>query len=433
MTPAPLSRRFLAGLIDFAAVSVLSLATFLVPLFLRGFVLPMWGVLVVLVGYAVVPVAFLKQTVGLRILGLEVVRPDGHPVDLGNVLFRELLGRGLFPLAFLYTVAGGALATVFHLGAFAVPTGLGTVMFLASIMAVGLAGAGHLIALARPDGRTLADLMARSVVVIGPARPLPKDPDELAEHQDAHARRVRNIVLFELAALLSVVALPWFLTSRAPGETSAQRIHRIKREKLATQFAADPGNPSLTRELVRMELEDGLPEEARKVEERHRATLAKGEERKEAALREKLRGAPGDEALASELVQLLERQERIDDARAAYQAFVEAEPSPHRRIGFAHWLASVGLEAQAEPEARAALAAEPLLPFGHTILGVTLERLGRATDARDELFLALLDDPDDDDAHDALERVAAELGPLPKARETELTRRYERWAKDAGR
>ena len=101
--PAPIPKRVVAGLIDTAFIVVLSGIAFAVPILTRGIVLPMWGVLAVMVGYAAVPLAFLKRTLGMHIMGLELVTSQGHAVDLANVLFRELLGRGFFPAAWLFT------------------------------------------------------------------------------------------------------------------------------------------------------------------------------------------------------------------------------------------------------------------------------------------------------------------------------------------
>ena len=96
LTPAPLGKRIAAAIFDGFVLLVLCVATFLGPLLTRGFVVPMWGVLVVLVGYAVLPLAALKRTLGMQLFNLELARLDGHAVDLANLLFREFVGRGLF-------------------------------------------------------------------------------------------------------------------------------------------------------------------------------------------------------------------------------------------------------------------------------------------------------------------------------------------------
>ena len=168
---------------------VLSGIAFAVPLLTRGVVLPMWGVLAVMVGYAVVPLAFLKRTLGLHIMGLELVGKQGHPVDLANLLFRELLGRGFFPAAWLFTIIASVIASHFRVGGSTTPPLLAGVMTVACAGAFCVAAIGHVIALGRPDQRTLADLLAKSFVVEGPALPPPTDLEEF-DAWKAHRRAV---------------------------------------------------------------------------------------------------------------------------------------------------------------------------------------------------------------------------------------------------
>lgn len=431
MTLAPPSRRVLAGLIDVAALSVLSLVAFLVPMMLLGVVLPMWGVLVVMLGWSVVPLAFLQKTVGMRLMGLELAREDGHPVDLANVLFRELLGRGLFPAAYLLTVFFGFLAQVFGVMAFVVPTGLGLVMLFACAMAFVAALAGSLFGLTRPDGRGLADLMTRSFVVVAPARKPPDDPDERAEQRAARRTVIHRIIAFEVVLALGVVATPWLLTRRT-GESAAQRTARIKRQGLEKKFAADPANESLAGELVDSLERAGKFEDAKRVIERHRRALEARETDREKRLRENLAKAPDDERTASLLVELLEDQGRLDDAIAVYRTWLGPTPTPSRRAGFGNWLGVRGREAEAITELRRALDEDPLVPMGHTMLGIVLSRQQRYDEARTELFYALALDAEDEDARDALDEVTGTTGPLTPQQEATLRATVTRWQADAG-
>src|SRR6185369_866470 len=114
------------------------------------------------VGTLAIPLSAFRQTLGMRIFGLELVGKDGHAVGPGDVLFRELLGRGYFPAAFLFTVFAGLVASWLHLAAFVFPAGIGFLFFGASLFAFTLAILGHALILNRPDRRSLADLMARS-------------------------------------------------------------------------------------------------------------------------------------------------------------------------------------------------------------------------------------------------------------------------------
>lgn len=428
---APLSRRALAGLIDGAALLLLSMISFVVPMLVLGVVLPMWGVLAVMLGWSVVPLAFLQKTVGMRVMGLELARHDGHPLDLANVLFRELLGRGLFPAAYLLTVIGGFIGRLLGVMAFAVPTGLGAIMLLACLAAFLFALAGGLLGLSRPDGRGLADLMTRSFVVIAPARPLPEDPEERAEHLAHRASVVRRIVVFELFLALAVIGTPWLLTVKT-GESTAHRTERLKRAGLQKKFDATPGDDGVAEDLVASLERDGQLEEARKILERHAAAVRAREHDRERRLRENLTKTPDDERTAALLIELLEDQGRLDEAIVVYRGWLGPSPAPSRQAGFGHWLGVRGKEADAVTELRAALDRDPLVPMGHTMLGIVLSRLERFDEARTELFYALELDAEDEDARDAWAEVLATTGPLTKAQEAQLRATVKRWTADAG-
>lgn len=430
LAPAPLSRRVLAGVFDGVAIVLLSLACFLVPMVLRGVVLPMWGVLAALIGYQVVPLAFLKQTLGMRLSGLELVRKDGHHVDLANLLFRELIGRGFFPAAYLFTLLVGAVGAALGVAGTATPMLLGSIMAIACMAALAMAIIGHVIALGRPDGRTLADLFASSYVAVGPTRAPPTDEDERADWLATRRAVRRNIVVFEVFLFASVVAIPWFLTSRG-GETARERGARLTREALEKKFAADPGNETLAAELERAWWQAGRADEMKKVEAAHLAALKKKQGEREALLRERFATAPTRDT-ASELVELLERQSRLDEAKVVYRRYVDADGQPSTRAGFGHWLASVGFTDDAVTELEAAVAADPLVPFGHTLLGVSLVRAGRLEEGREHLLLALADDPDDDDAKGALVDLEASLGPVTKQAQARAAATVRAWKRDAG-
>ncbi len=422
----------LAGAIDGAAVLVLSMVSFVVPMLMLGIVLPMWGVLAVMLGWSVVPLAFLQQTVGMRLMGLELARHDGHPLDLANVLFRELLGRGLFPAAYLLTVMGGFIGRLLGVMAFGVPSGLGALMLLACLGAFLFAVAGSVLALSRPDGRGLADLMTRSYVVTSPARPPPEDPDELAERKAHRTTVVRRIVVFELFLAVAIIGTPWLLTVRT-GESSAHRTERIKRQGLQKRFDANPGDDGIAGELIDSLERAGQLDEAKKVVERHERAVKAREGERERLLRENLAKTPDDERTASLLIELLENQGRLDDAIGVYRTWLGPSPSPSRQAGFGHWLGVRGRELEAVTELRSALDRDPLVPMGHTMLGIVLSRLERFDEARTELFYALELDAEDEDARDAWDEVLGSTGPLTKAQQTQLRATVTRWTTDGGR
>ena len=85
-----------------------------------------------------------------------------------------------------------------------------------------IAAVGHIIALGRPDQRTLADLLARSFVVEGPALPPPSDLEEFDEWKAHRTRVIIGISVLEVFLMGSVLALPALLSSSS-GESSQIR------------------------------------------------------------------------------------------------------------------------------------------------------------------------------------------------------------------
>ena len=428
--PAPMQKRVIAGLLDAACIVVLSGISFAVPLLTRGIVLPMWGVLAVVVGYAVVPLAFLKRTVGLHIMGLELVTKTGHAVDLANLLFRELVGRGFFPAAWLFTIISSLIAFRFGVGSSATPPVLAGVMTLACSAAVVIAAVGQIIALGRPDQRTLADLLAKSFVVEGPVLPPPTDLEEFDEWKAHRVRVLIGIGVFEFFLMGSVLALPALLTSSS-GESSEGKIARLKLESLKAKFDANPGSDSLAADLQREYDYRGLEAESRAVAEKHVRALSLKEANREEELRVKL-AQTHDRQTAETLINLLERQDRVDDAVDVYREWLGPTPKASELAGFGNWLATNNRTELAVAELERATAMDPLVPLGHLLLGVSLQRLGRYEDARVELELALLDDPEDEDADDALRVVEGKIGRLSAKERTALQRRFDGWRRDAG-
>jgi uncharacterized RDD family membrane protein YckC len=429
--PAPISKRVTAGFIDSAFLAVLSGITFVVPLMVKGIVLPMWGVLAVLLGYSVVPIAFFKRTLGLHIMGLEVVGKTGHPLDLVNATFREMLGRGFFPFAYLVVTVASLVAMNYRVGTTIAPPTLVGVMTCASATALIVASMGHLVAFGRPDQRTLADLISGSFVVEGRALPLPTDPDELDELAANRRRVVRNVVIFELLCIVAVFASPYIVTTRFT-ETTAEKGARMRIDALRSKFNTNPESASLAANLQDELLRSGRGEEAKQVADKHREALSLKEARREETLRARL-AEKRDREVAQELIALLEQQDRVDEAREAYLQWLGETPTPSELAGFGHWLATNGKTEEAITVLTTATTQDPLVPYGHTLLGVSLQRMGRAAMAREELELALLDDPDDEDAADALREVNEQLGALSAGDRAKLKRRFDAWARDAGR
>ncbi len=428
--PAPLPRRVVAGLIDAVFIAVLSGIAFAIPLLTRGVVLPMWGVLAVMVGYAVVPLAFLKRTLGLHIMGLELVGKQGHAIDLANLLFRELLGRGFFPAAWLFTIISSLIAFRYGVGSSATPPVLAGVMTVASAGALCIAAIGHVIALGRPDQRTLADLAAKSFVVEGPALPPPSDLEEFDEWKAHRLRVLIRIGVFEVLLMSSVLGLPWLLSSSS-GESTQGKVARLKLEALESKFQAAPGSESLAAELQREYAYAGRDADAQRVGEQHRHARTLKEVGREQLLRDQLAQTNARDT-AEALISLLERQDRLEEAAEVYRQWLGPSPKASALAGFGNWLATNKLTEDAVVELERATALDPLVPLGQTLLGVSLQRLGRLEEAREHLELALLDDPEDEDAEEVLRFVEGKVGRLPAKERTALQRRFEAWRNDSG-
>jgi uncharacterized RDD family membrane protein YckC len=418
VTPAPLSRRFVAGVVDALVVTVLAALSFFGPMMANGFVFPMWGVLLVLLGYSVVPLALFQQTLGLKLMGLAVCNSNGYAVDPANLAFRELLGRGFFPLAYLYNIGFGVLASVLGLMQVAMPSGLGLVTSIACLVALVAALLGVAITAGRADGRLAADLMCGSFVVVAPARPAPDDPDEKADAGRLNRRRWVWLVALEVAFVAALVAVPAALTARSSSPRAVYAA-RMKRKSLEQRFAADPGNRQVAAELRRAWLDEGKPDEAQAVVDRHRQTLEAGLKAREEALRRTFVEKPDDEATFDALETLLTDSDRLSEADALYADRAQRTGRATDRLEQAQWLLERGDETGAEAAVTLVLAKEPALARAYVVQGLLEEARERLPQAQEAFFLATLLDSEDEEASDGLERVGA---PVPGVQKRLLAR-----------
>lgn len=422
--PAPLGPRILAGALDTCIVLAMCVLYFLIPLLTRGLVLPMWGVLAAVLGTLVVPLAAFKRTLGMRLFGLELVTQDGHPVGAGDVLFRELIGRGFFPAAFLVTVFAGLIASWLHLAAFAFPSGLALLFFGASAFAVGFAALGHALVLNRADRRSLADLMARSHVRVARPTPLPTDAEELADVKAERGRKVRNVVLFELALVVGALALPWILTQRT--ESTGAYAARLKRQQLEARAKAEPDNAGVLKELARAWYVEGKGEEAAAAQTALDALLARKQAERFQKLKARVAADPKDERALAELLDEYEEHNQLPEAKVAYRRFLDASSNLELRAGFGRWLGQHGFAEEALTEVRATQKADPTLEGLHSLLGRLLADTDRIEEAQPELFLATLEDPEDEDAAEVLRSVDEKLGALAAAKQKALKKDFEK-------
>jgi uncharacterized RDD family membrane protein YckC len=181
--PGRLGARLTAGLLDLLALGLLCLLLFLLPLLFGGVAMPVVTVFVAVLGYSAVPLWVFGATLGMRLTGLRLVRLQGRPLELMDVMARELVWSGVLPAAYFLTIAAGIVASLLgqpwvqHLNGFSGWLGLGSLLFIV------LALIGHMLMLVRPDHRGLADLMARTLVVARQPTPEPADEDERLEER----------------------------------------------------------------------------------------------------------------------------------------------------------------------------------------------------------------------------------------------------------
>lgn len=412
LSPPPLERRVMAGLFDGVVLLAVCAAYFLIPVLTLGVTLPMWGVLAAIIGYSVVPLAVFKQTPGMKLFDLELVAKDGHPVNIGDLLFRELLGRGWFPAAFLFNLVFAYVAMLMGYARVAMPVGLQFVFTLASVMAVFVAVLGHLLALGMADRRTIADMMSKSWVVPKQPRPLPDDKEELEDLRAAKRRSVRNVVIAELLILGIGLGAPWVLTRKT--ESTEQRAARLLKQKLEAQWKANPESDALTNELQRALWALGENDEAARIRAVHADKVNAAREKRLAELLRQLDARPGDEQLFIDALNDLQDRNRLDEAKPRYLKFLAEHPEPEYRAGYASWLGQVGFADEGVEEYRKLVKEAPEFEGINKFFARALVRADRLEEAQVEYQKEVLLDPDDDDAREALEELNQQLGALPK-------------------
>lgn len=415
-SPAPLQPRIIAGVLDALMLACLSAALFVVPMALGGLAIPTWAAVAAIVGYAVVPLWAFQATLFMRLAGIELVGRDGKPPDPIDIVFREILGRGLGPAAYLATFLVALIGSL--VGAMGVSSPLGakglSLAVLGCFAAFGIAVFGHLLALVSPDRRTLADLVARTIVIPRAALAVEQggDPEELAYRQSERHARLRNVVLFEVALVLVMVGGPVVL-AKAPAAQRAAYANHLNLEADQRRFEANPTDPELAQALSSDYLANGDSEKAKQVMARQSVAERAAREKREASLRATLQANPKDDDASDALIDLLEDQDRAADARAVREAAYRASPSPEAQASFGVWLYQREAMGDAVSQLSAALDAGFEAGDAHAYLGLALRDLGRKVEARTELKRALALDPDLDDVPQALDDLTDELGPEP--------------------
>jgi uncharacterized RDD family membrane protein YckC len=421
LPPAPLGPRILAGCIDAAAVLGLGLVLFLVPFLAGAESLPVVSMLVALVTYSVLPLALFRSTLGMRLLGIELIGRDGRPADLLELLFREIIGRGMGPAAYLgsfvLALVGAMLGHV-ALGRLGATAAIG---FWVSGIALLGAAAGHLIALSQQDRRTLADLVCKTMVVPRAVNAVETsaDAEELAARADAARARIRNLVLVEALLLGATLAVPLAMAHYNSGASKRTYVNHLRLETLQKRFARNPGDDAAARELIQLQREAGQLQQASKTSELNTAAHQTELATREQSLRQRLAEDPRDADATEALLELLEDQHRLPEARGVVQASYLAAPSPDAQGSYGAWLYDHAFSKDAIVELQQAIDGGCAAADAQVYLGYALLDQGDKIAARQALHRALELDPDADAAREKLELLEAEIGPepvLPKAK-----------------
>jgi len=416
LTPAPLGPRIAAGVLDGVLTLVVGGVFFAVPFELGAYALPVWAVLAAILGCSVIPLAAFGSTLGMRIFGVELVGRDGKPPDLIELLFREIIARGMGPAAFVGSVVIGVIAALFR-RAYLMndPRSLGWGFYICVLLVMGAIG-GHFVALGREDRRSFADLVGKTMVIPRALAAVHADADEDERAEARAARRLRTVTVLvaEAAIAFGIVGMPVLLSVR--WHSSSEVVDHLKLEPLEQRFSADPANAALADELARAYRRQGAPAKAEAVPARNEAAVRAKANAQEASLRKRLAEAPADDDASFALVELLEDQDRVPEARTVREAAYRAQPGAESQASLGVWLYQHDFDADAVAALRGALDGGAELGEVHAYLGLALLELGQKPEARQELHRAQTLDPDLDGVQEKLDDLEDELGPEPAAK-----------------
>jgi uncharacterized RDD family membrane protein YckC len=399
----------MAGVLDLFAQGALCLLLFLLALRFGGMAMPVVTVLAVVLGYSAIPLWMFGATPAMRLFGVRLIRLQGRPLELMDVIARELVWSGILPATYFLTIAAGIVARLLGQPWVEHLTGSPGWLGLASLLFIALALLGHMAMLARPDHRGLADLMTRTIVVPRQPAPEPVDEDDRQEAREHHRRRMRNLVLFQASLLAVNFALPYAFNR--PVEGNDGYVARIKLHQSERRFRANPEDPEAAAQYLEMLREAGDLEAAEQVEAQYRAALGKREAPREAALRERLARDPVDLLSFDALIMLLEDQGRTEEARTLFQAFLQADRSAEQRALYGQWLSQHGFHAEAVEQLERTHREGTESGETNAALGVSLRALGRYPPARAALQRAIELDPElSEYASEELEALEAEEG-----------------------
>lgn len=408
-TAPDVGRRLVAGLIDAALLAALTTGLTLAPLLAGGLALPMVGVFAATIAYVIVPMAAFEATLGMHLVGLRIVGTSGRSADATDLLFRELIGRGLLGVAYFATMFFGLLGYLSGAMSLFQPDGFGLVLFLLSGLLVLFGTASHFSVLVSPDGRGLHDRIAKTIIVTREEKTAPVIDDEAAELVGGRtASRVYKIVFFEIALVASAAIVPYMLSRPRP--TVADLEMRTKLKTSGAAFEAAPANKRKYYEYRRWLLKSGDEEGLSEAREKYRAALAEQERRREIAVKKSFSERPGDWDTMASLVRILENKGDLDGADATFAKYAATDGSASAKASYGIWLYDNGRTKKAIDTLEGARTDGADDASVNAYLGWAYEEAGEKARALEALRRSMEMDPSlDVRILDDVERLAAEL------------------------
>ncbi len=261
--------RIVAGLLDFATLSLLAAGLAFGPALVTGAALPMIGAVIAILVYNVLPLTQLRGTLWMKILGLEIRPVDVERTDASLILFRELIGRGLLGAAFIGTSFVTFVGYLMGSMSSTAPQGFQLLLWGSACLLLVVGINSHLMVLPRPGQRGLHDFLGKTKVV----RRVKDDVVVEDEFMLASKRRaIKMMVISQLVAVSLAAILPYlFVQANRPKMSLQDKVALTKAEKL---FEEQPWNESETRKYLGLLRRTGQTDTYDEVQAKHRDVLA---------------------------------------------------------------------------------------------------------------------------------------------------------------
>ena len=419
LTAAPLERRLVAGLVDAAVLGVsLALCFWFQTRYVGAFV-PLYTIAALALAWNVVPAWVYGSTLGMGLLGLRFIGTDGEPPDLLELSFRELIGRGLLPVAFLGTFIIGMLSAMFGVGMITLPVGMGLLFFVVAVSFVAGAALGQGVMLIRKDKRSGADIIAKVIVIVDPelaggGAHKPAEPDDSSDdgleqwNQHQKRQRITKLVGLELVLLAVAFGMPFLqkldLSSDNPYDRAAALKAESELNELKRNFDMDRTHVPYARDLIRRLQRDGKSDEVENVREQHRQAKIQRDEPTVKKLLGEIEDPNAWPAMRL-LLGIYQDHERLDEAKTAYARFIKAHDDGESVAEYALWLYRHDFDQEAVAAFERALAKGQQQGQIYAYYGFALENVGRKADAKEAYTKAV--ELDGNLARDLMPRLEA--------------------------